>query len=83
VEQEEQDLAYPLEEEDLKRRVAGEVLRTFEQEGEMPPVPETVAIIEEVCTRVGALMRRDNLPLRRIDIQEHLECCRQRRKVDP
>ncbi|NLV24491.1 MAG: hypothetical protein GXY54_06870 [Deltaproteobacteria bacterium] len=71
----EEDLTYPKEDEDLKRRVAGEVLRLLEQGGEMPSVAEVVEIIEGVCSKVHALMRREELPLRRIDLRKETESC--------
>jgi len=78
---ENEDRTYPLEE-DLKRRVAGEVLRAFEQRGNMPPVPEVVKIVETVCLRVSTLMRQEEIPLHRIDLGKQVESYLKKRQND-
>ncbi|NLC71180.1 MAG: hypothetical protein GX751_07475 [Desulfuromonadaceae bacterium] len=80
---ENEDRTYPLEEEDLKRRVAGEVLRAFEQRGKMPPVPEVVQIVETVCLRVSTLMQQEEIPLHRIDLGKQVESYLKKRQNDP
>ena len=79
----EEDFGYPKEDEDLKRRVAGEVLRSFERKGKMPPVPEVVEIIEGIAARVRTRMRNEELPLRRIDLAAEVAHYLRTPKDDP
>ena len=80
---EDEDLGYPLGDEDLKRRVAGEVLRTFEQQGSMPPVAEVVEVVEAVIHRVSDLVKEKDIPFRRIDLTTEVQNYLQTRNADP
>ena len=69
---EQKDLTYPVEGEDLKWRVTGEVLRTLEQRSAMPPAEEVVSIIEALCLKITEEMKRRKTPLRQIDLEKRV-----------
>ena len=69
-EEEEPDLVYPLEEEDLLRRVTGEVLRFREAQGELSDVEAVVSAVRRIAAEVREVMKLRRLPLRRIDLTE-------------
>ena len=69
-EEEEPDLVYPLEEEDLLRRVTGEVLRFHEAQGALSDVEAVVSAVRRIAAEVREVMELRRLPLRRIDLAE-------------
>ena len=69
-EEEEPDLVYPLDEEDLLRRVTGEVLRFHEAQGTLSEVEDVVTAVQRIAAEVRELMALQRLPLRRIDLEE-------------
>ena len=69
-EEEEPDLVYPLDEEDLLRRVTGEVLRFREAHGALSDVEDVVMAVRRIAGEVREVMALRRLPLRRIDLAE-------------
>ena len=69
-EEEEPDLVYPRDDEDLLRRVTGEVLRFHEAQGTLSEVEDVVTAVRHIAAEVRELMALRCVPLRRIDLAE-------------
>ncbi|MCR5220499.1 MAG: hypothetical protein K6E31_05850 [bacterium] len=70
VGEEEPDLVYPLDEEDLLRRVTGEVLRFREAHGALSDVEDVVMAVRRIAGEVREVMALRHLSLHRIDLVE-------------